>query len=90
MISGVCVRRLGLLSAATHRYAGLGSKCPLLARANVHHTMATKTHPTRIEGSRAGPNCRRTPRIAGCNSGDCEGITLAPPLAVSAAIALSK
>ena len=37
VISGVCVRRLGLLSAATHPYAGLGSKCPLLARANVPH-----------------------------------------------------
>ena len=61
MISGVCVRRLGLLSAATHPYAGLGSKCPLLARANA--TQWQQTHSARTESSRAGPNRRRTPRI---------------------------
>ena len=58
-------------------------KCPKAARANVHTQFGNKTHPARTEGSRAGPSRRRTPRIV-AQLGRLRGITLAPPLAVSA------
>ena len=48
----------------TGSYAGpRACGCPEAARANVH--TGNKPHPTRTQSSRAGPNHRRTPRIAG-------------------------